>query len=165
MYKEKNNTSFISRFRRKPDAAAEMKGGSKYPDISGEVYFYQKKDGVLVSVKIYGLPNEAGKCKNRVFGFHIHSGNSCSGNKDDEFADALSHYNPDDCRHPEHAGDLPPLFGNDGNAEMSFMTNRFNIQEIIGKTVIIHSMPDDFTSQPSGNSGEKIACGIIKSTR
>ena len=40
--------------------------------------------------------------------------------------------------------------------------NRFRIDEIIGKTIIIHSSTDDFTSQPSGNSGSKIACGEIK---
>ena len=39
---------------------------------------------------------------------------------------------------------------------------RFTVEEIVGKTVIIHSNADDFTTQPSGNSGEKIACGIIK---
>ena len=45
---------------------------------------------------------------------------------------------------------------------MSFFTNRFSISEIIGKTIIIHSGVDDFSSQPSGNSGQKIACGIIQ---
>ena len=56
---------------------------------------------------------------------------------------------------------MPPIFGNDGYSYMSFFTNRFNLSEIIGKSVIIHSNTDDLTSQPSGNSGEKIACGII----
>lgn len=45
---------------------------------------------------------------------------------------------------------------------MSFLTNKFTLQDVIGKVVIIHSMPDDFTTQPSGNSGEKIACGKIE---
>ena len=45
---------------------------------------------------------------------------------------------------------------------MIFLTERFNIDEIIGKTIIIHSNPDDFTTQPGGNSGTKIACGLIK---
>ena len=44
---------------------------------------------------------------------------------------------------------------------MTFLTDRFKLKDVIGKAIIIHSMPDDFTSQPSGNSGEKIACGII----
>ncbi len=38
---------------------------------------------------------------------------------------------------------------------------KFTIDEIIGKTVIIHAKPDDFITQPSGNAGEKIACGVI----
>lgn len=45
---------------------------------------------------------------------------------------------------------------------MTVLTNRFNIEEIIGKVVIIHDKPDDFVTQPSGNSGTKIACGEIK---
>ncbi len=59
-------------------------------------------------------------------------------------------------------GDLPPLIENNGYAYMSVLLNKFSINEIIGKTVIIHDMPDDFTTQPSGNSGTKIACGVIQ---
>jgi Cu-Zn family superoxide dismutase len=44
---------------------------------------------------------------------------------------------------------------------LSFLTNRFTLDEIIGRVIIIHDKPDDFTSQPSGNSGNKIACGKI----
>ena len=44
---------------------------------------------------------------------------------------------------------------------MSVLINKFTVNEIIGRTVIIHSQPDDFTTQPSGNSGKKIACGEI----
>ena len=57
---------------------------------------------------------------------------------------------------------MPPLFGVNGNALLIFMTDRFSIEEIIGKTVIIHRKPNDFATQPSGNSGEKIACGVIE---
>lgn len=57
---------------------------------------------------------------------------------------------------------MPPLFENNGYAYLSFLTNRFHIKDIIGKTVIIHDMPDDFRTDPSGNSGNKIACGIIQ---
>ncbi len=45
---------------------------------------------------------------------------------------------------------------------MTVMTDRFHIKEIIGKTVVIHSMPDDFTTQPAGNAGTKIGCGVIR---
>ena len=79
------------------------------------------------------------------------------------FADAMQHFDLADCVHPHHAGDLPPLFGNDGLAVSAFLTNRFSVDEVLGRTVIIHDHPDDFTTQPSGNSGTKIACGVIKS--
>ena len=77
-------------------------------------------------------------------------------------SDAKAHYNPDNCEHPYHAGDMPPIFGNNGYAFSIFLTNRFWTDEIIGKTVIIHLQPDDFHSQPSGDSGAKIACGEIR---
>ncbi len=86
----------------------------------------------------------------------------CSGDSNDQFSGAMAHYNPCDCKHPHHAGDMPPLFENDGYAFNVFLTDRFEINEIIGRTVIIHSNPDDFTTQPSGDSGTKIACGVIK---
>ena len=143
-------------------AKAEVRGGKKYPRIRGIVNFRQTSKGVLITAKIYNLPTTIGKCNKRIFGFHIHEGMSCSGNEQDEFADTKSHYNPGNCKHPHHAGDLPPLFENKGYAYMNFFTDRFTLKEIIGKAIVIHSMPDDFTSQPSGNSGEKIACGIIK---
>ena len=77
------------------------------------------------------------------------------------FPNARAHYNPHDCHHPYHAGDMPPLFGADGYAFLTFVTSRFTVNEIIGKTIIVHSEPDDFSTQPSGNAGEKIACGVI----
>ena len=89
------------------------------------------------------------------------SGTSCTGNQEDEFADAKTHFNPTQCPHPFHSGDLPPLLENNGYAYMSVLVNKFRLSDIIGKVIIIHDMPDDFTTQPSGNSGTKIACGKI----
>ncbi|MDY3869634.1 MAG: superoxide dismutase family protein [Clostridiaceae bacterium] len=78
------------------------------------------------------------------------------------FSNALSHYDPGSCPHPYHAGDLPPLFGNSGYAFQVFFTDRFSVREILGKTVIIHANPDDFTTQPAGKAGQRIACGEIR---
>lgn len=85
----------------------------------------------------------------RFFGFHIHQGNSCTGNATDEFANAKSHLDLTNCPHPFHSGDLPPLIENNGYAYMSVLINKFKIKDILGKVVIIHDSPDDFTSQPS----------------
>lgn len=142
-------------------AAAAVRGSAEYPSIRGTVTFRQLNNGVLVTAEIYGLPENQSDCGGGVFGFHIHEGTSCSGNDTDPFADAKTHFNPKNCPHPYHAGDLPPLFENNGFAYMSVFTNRFNVSDIIGRVIIIHSRPDDFTTQPGGNSGEKIACGKI----
>lgn len=146
---------------RRPNAVAIIKGSDRYPEIKGRVLFHQMNDGVLVRAEIIGLPKGKGECNSPVFGFHLHGGKKCTGNEFDPFADAGEHYNPDDCPHPYHAGDMPPLFGANGKAFAMFLTERFKVTEIIGKTVIIHAKPDDFETQPSGDAGEKIACGVI----
>lgn len=78
------------------------------------------------------------------------------------FPNTGNHYDPGNVPHPEHAGDLPPLLSNNGYSWMSFYTSRVNVEDIIGKSLVIHSMRDDFTTQPSGNSGDKIGCGVIE---
>lgn len=146
----------------KPYASADIRGSEKYSNIYGKVLFYKTNYGVIVATEINGLPTNEEICKEPIFAFHIHEGDHCTGNINDPFANVMSHYNPKNCIHPYHAGDMPPLFGNNGYAFSMFLTNRFSIDEIIGKAVIIHDRPDDFTTQPSGNAGNKIACGIIK---
>lgn len=148
--------------RSRPQAAASITGSEHYPDLSGTVRFYQTDKGVIVWAEINGLPDPEFPCQGQVFGFHIHKGPDCAGDMDDPFADAMSHYDSRDCEHPYHAGDLPPLFGNNGSAFSLFLTDRFTTNEVIGRTIIIHDHPDDFTTQPSGNSGTKIACGVIR---
>ena len=143
------------------NAKAIVKGGKEFPNINGTVEFKETKDGVIVTAKINGLPTSKNGCNGRFFGFHIHSGTSCTGNSEDEFANSGSHYTVNNCPHPFHAGDLPPLIENNGFAYMTVLINKFRIRDILGRVVIIHSMPDDFTTQPSGNSGKKIACGKI----
>lgn len=143
------------------EAKAYIKGGKDYPQINGMVNFKELQNGVMVTAQINGLPKSKDGCRGRFFGFHIHEGTSCSGNEEDEFADAKMHYNLTGCDHPFHAGDLPPLIENNGYAYMHVLIDKFKIKDIIGKVVIIHDMPDDFTTQPSGNSGTKIACGKI----
>ena len=128
----------------------------------GIVTFKEAKNGILLTAKISGLPPSKDSCTGKFFGFHIHEGTSCSGNLTDEFANAKSHLNPTNCPHPFHVGDLPPLIENGGYAYMTVLINKFNLKDIIGKVIIIHDTPDDFTSQPSGNSGTKIACGKIE---
>ena len=151
--------------RRQPQAVARVHGSREYPEVCGFVYFYQMADGVLVAARVTGLPKPTQGHPSGIFGFHIHSGSQCAGTSEDPFADTLGHYNPEKTLHPNHAGDLPPLFGNRGFAFQVFFTDRFCVQEVLHKTVVVHSGPDDLTSQPAGNAGKKIACGEIKTFR
>ena len=141
--------------RKKPDAVAKVCGGEEVPQLTGCVQFYQEKDCVLVVAKIFGLPRES---ETGFFGFHIHQGESCSG---PDFSGTGSHYDLSNQPHPKHDGDLPPLLSCHGNAYLSVRTDRFSVKDILGRTVVIHSDPDDFRSQPAGNAGKKIACGVI----
>ena len=144
--------------RKCPDAVARIQGGAEALQLTGCVQFYQEKGCALIVAEIFGLP----KSETGFYGFHIHQGKSCSGM---EFSDTGSHYNPTNQAHPEHAGDLPPLLECRGNAFLSVKTDRFSVDEIIGRTAVIHSDPDDFHSQPAGNAGKKIACGVIHKCR
>ena len=150
---------FTLLLRNSPQAIAKICGNNN--GICGEVRFYQTACGVILFAQVYGLPRGRDFCQTPIFGFHIHEGAHCTGDCKDPFSGAGMHYNPYDCPHPCHAGDLPPLFGANGCAVCAVLTDRFSVDEIIGKTVIIHSSPDDFTSQPSGNAGTKMACGEI----
>ena len=149
--------------RHHPDAYCRIKCSMQYAGVEGMVFFYEVEDGILIEADVRGLPmpNKI-SCNQPIFGFHIHAGESCEGTKQDPFKDALGHFNPDNCPHPYHAGDLPPLFANkEGMAMMSVVDDRFTLKEVIGKVMIIHAQPDDFHTQPSGNSGLMIACGKI----
>ena len=166
MLKNKKSLGGISeiceRMKQRPCAVARIAGSCKYPEIRGCIWFYTTEMGVLVAAEVCGLPETADRCSNPFFGFHIHEGHCCSGNTENPFADAGGHFNPDCCSHPEHAGDMPPLLANDGYSLQMFLMNKYCVDEIIGKTVIIHSNPDYFSTQPSGNSGEMIPCGEIR---
>ena len=147
--------------RNRPDAVAMLQGSAQYPELTGGAAFYQLPSGVLVRIEVRGLPNDA-HCDSPIFACHIHAGSACSGTQEDPFAATDGHYNPRNCPHPYHAGDMPPLFGVDGAAYSVFLTGRFTVAEILGKTVVIHAALDDFTTQPAGNAGTKIACGVIR---
>lgn len=138
-----------------PDAIAQIRGGDDAPCLCGQIKFYQEYGRVLVVTELTGLPKDS---NTGFFALHIHEGTSCCGI---DFSETKGHYNPGMKDHPNHAGDLPSLISYNGNAYLAVRTNRFCVRDIIGKTVVIHSDPDDFRSQPSGNSGTKIACGVI----
>ena len=93
------------------------------------------------------------------FALHIHEGGDCGGT---DFSDTGGHFNPEAQEHPRHAGDLPPLLSVGGHAFLSVETGRFTPCEVSGRTVVIHGSADDFHTQPAGNAGKKIACGVIR---
>lgn len=149
-------------FYRNPNAVAKIKGNRNYPDLYGEVKFFRVPLGTVVVTELFGLPDEGGDCADNIYAFHIHENGSCTGDAEDEFANAGMHFDMNSCPHPAHSGDMPPLFAFHGYAWNAFYTERFTPDMVLGRSVIVHSQPDDFHTQPSGNAGMKIACGVIE---
>ncbi len=149
-------------FKRAPSATAVL-APTKGNQVSGTVQFRQKGDSVLVEVKVTGLK------PNGTHGFHVHEKGDCSA------ADASSagaHFNPDKTPHgglfseKRHAGDLGNLQADangfaQASIEASGITLGAEANSIIGRAVIVHANPDDMATQPSGNAGARVACGLI----
>lgn len=151
-------------WRRK--ARAIIKGGPLAPGLKGFVVFTDVPGGTEVYTEITGLPPfkpaKDGNPQIGPFGFHIHENGSCTaGDPNNPFMASGGHWNPTNQPHGNHAGDFPVLFSNGGKARMTFFTDKFKVADIIGKSVIIHESPDDYRTQPSGNSGRRLACGVI----
>jgi Cu-Zn family superoxide dismutase len=143
-------------------AKLEGKSGSR---AWGNVSFRELGDKVEVRGDVRDLP------PGRHFGFHVHEKGDCSA------PDAMSaggHFNPAGKPHghpdksPErHAGDMPNLRSDaEGNAVYAFTTNLLAVSpgptSVVGRAVVVHANPDDYSSQPAGNAGPRIACGLIR---
>ena len=116
-------------------------------NIRGRALFYKCYNGVMVEIEVTGLPNIN---MFNVFPIHIHDGIDCS--------NIYGHYNPTNKVHPYHSGDLPDLYSNNGYAYYKFYTEKFNIEELNNKFIIIHEP----NTESSTEFGKKIACGNIK---
>lgn len=145
-----------------PALQGELRGSAAFPDIAGVILGYLLDGGIYLRAEFEGLPPD------RVFGFHVHEGIICGSAEGDEpFGSAGGHLSlcPEGTwcgRHPYHAGDLPPVFSDSGGfAAMEIYLGRAAVSDYSGKALILHSMPDDMNTQPSGNSGKRIACGIF----
>jgi len=130
---------------------------------TGTVNLAQLANGsVEVTVNLRGVPPG-------VHGFHIHEKGDCGDNGNA----AGGHYNPAGTPHgapnadPHHAGD----FGNvtadaDGNVNTRFVTRSITVSDgpmtAVGHAIILHANPDDLTTQPTGNAGARIACGVVQ---
>ena len=132
-------------------------------DIKAELDMKETTNGIKITANISGLQPGA------VHGFHIHEGTECKG---PDFKSAGGHFNPTKHNHAgpaaeeKHAGDLGNIVANaKGEAKTEVMiptAGGTSLSSYKGKAVILHAKADDLTTQPSGDSGDRIACGIIK---
>ena len=140
-------------------AAAQLSGPG---GVSGTITFTQEAGGVHVVAQVEGA--KPGK-----HGFHLHAGSACEG----DFKSAGDHFNPTNVAHgapdaaEHHAGDFGNIeVGSNGTGNADFTTTMLSLGEgandAIGKAVILHGGEDDLKTQPSGNSGPRIACGVVQ---
>ena len=146
-----------------PTAYADLGGRPLAPNLVGKALFYQLTDGILLTIAATGIPEISSDGTHSYFhGFHIHDKGNCSpGTLANPFPSTDGHWNPTDQPHPFHYGDLPPLMSTNGTAVMAIYIGSFSVDGIIGKSLVIHEKRDDFTSQLAGDSGKKLACGVI----
>lgn len=150
-------------------AVAVLRAGPLDPALRGRVEFQDVPGGTIVTVNVLGLPpylpGSGAASPVGPHGFHIHEVGNCEvGDPRNPFAAAGGHWNPDHQPHGNHAGDFPVLFSNRpaGAASMRFFTGRFRVADVVGRSVIIHLNPDDYRTQPAGNAGPRLACGVIR---
>lgn len=157
------------------DSHSEKAGSSQIVQVDlkneggeeiGTASLKQEAKGVEIQIEVRNLPKGT-------HGFHIHEKGLC---EEPEFKSAGGHFNPTNAKHgfdnPKgpHAGDLPNLeVGEDGKGTESYLNEMITLKKgeknsIIregGTSLMIHSDADDYVSQPAGNAGERIACGVI----
>jgi len=148
---------------KEPTATAKLepRSGSK---VQGSVTFTQVGDVVRVTGEITGHTKGPK-------GFHIHEKGDCG---DDKGMNTGGHFNPHKSKHGgpyepvKHAGDLGNLTFNDaGVAKINFTVgdiavNSSDANGIIGRAVIVHATADDLKTDPTGNAGGRVACGVIR---
>ena len=146
---------------RSPSATATL-APTKGNQAAGTVNFLQRGTVVYVDARITGLSPG-------LHGFHVHEKGDC---RAADGSSAGGHFNPTGAAHggpgspARHAGDLGNLTA-DANGiavykvEVTGISLETGSDSIIGRAVIVHAEPDDLHSQPAGNAGARIACGLI----
>ncbi len=145
-----------------PRAVAQL-APTKGNSVKGTVTFTQRGGKVLVSANVSGFT------PGTEHGFHVHEKGDCSSG---DGMSAGGHFNPfakPHGGHPSmnrHAGDMPNLRADaNGNAsatlELDMLTVTDGLASVVGRAVIVHVQPDDYRSQPVGNAGARMACGVV----
>lgn len=134
-------------------------------DANGTLTLRAEGDGLRISGELAGLKPGS------EHGFHVHENGDCSA---PDATSAGGHFNPAGQAHgsmdanPHHVGDMPNQTANaQGVADVNVLVHDMSLDpgsdhNVIGRALVVHAQPDDYQSQPSGNAGARIACGVIE---
>lgn len=146
-------------------ATATLQGAPGDTDFKGTVTFTPEGDGVRVVAHLEGV-DQAG-----AHGFHVHETGECThGEGDKHFTSAGGHFNPAGVEHacpptePRHAGDLGNIEVTNGTGHAEISTNLLSLSgpnSVVGKAIILHAKADDCKTQPTGDAGDRLACGVV----
>jgi superoxide dismutase, Cu-Zn family len=148
-----------------PETALVVLAGTKDSPVRGELRLTVAEGGVKVAGEIAGLT------PGTEHGFHVHEHGDCSA---PDASSAGEHFNPDNAPHggptanPRHLGDLPNVKADAAgratvDATLGGATLRIaGPNNLVGKAFIVHAGRDDYKTQPSGDSGDRVACGVVQ---
>jgi superoxide dismutase, Cu-Zn family len=146
-----------------PEAVAQI-APTQGNTVSGSLALASAPQGVHITGSVQGLKPDA------EFGFHVHEKGDCSA---PDGSSAGGHFNPTQAQHgnpasgAHHAGDMLNIRSSaEGVAQIDTTAAGTTLHgdpttDLMGKAIVVHESPDDYTTQPSGNSGKRVACGVI----
>lgn len=145
-------------------ATATLQGAPGDTDFSGTVTITPEGDGVKVTAHLQGVDTDG------MHALHVHENGQCEHGGDKHFASAGGHFNPTNAEHacpptePRHAGDLGNVQITAGAGHLEMTTTGLSLSgpnSVVGKAIILHTGQDDCKTQPTGNAGDRLACGVV----
>ena len=146
-------------------ATATLQGAPADSDFKGTITFTPEGNGVKVVAHLEGVDADG------MHGFHVHETGECThGEGAKHFTSAGGHFNPGGADHacpptdPRHAGDLGNIEVKGGTGDLEETSTLLSLSgpnSVVGKAIILHAKADDCKTQPTGDAGDRLACGVV----
>ena len=143
-----------------------LTGAPNDTDFAGTITVHPEGNGVHIIADVAGVDTDG------MHGIHVHENGECDheGEGGKHFTSAGGHFNPANVEHacpptePRHAGDLGNIQVTGGRGHLEVSATTLTMDQLAGKAIILHAGEDDCKTQPTGNSGDRLACGVAGGT-